>query len=332
MTRFLDAYGIRSATQVRRDLATMVRGAVSGTGYSASPSTLGLFRPELSLPAYAGQYPSDRTAPIFNHFDRVGGGKGFEGRTSRDTARDYRGGRLSYDQHDGTDFVCPPGTPLVAAAPGVAVAVRDTWLRGGITLCLDHGHGVITQYTHLSRVVVTLGQFVQRGEVVARSGVGGVDMLMGAPWVPPHVHFMVWVDGVPVDPYLADAEPERNGVWVHRNDPRSVEQPLDTDRSDLSLANLDSLVDLRALERALDGCTSPRIRDEILRNGSPAGRLAIVEDSVHHDRFAWAEWVSSMVQQKELRMIDDGQVRLTLPLTHERYARAVAADSRWTRP
>ena len=94
------------------------------------------------MPAYRGLVPEDGRAPIFNLFDRVGGGWSFTQRVTRRAVRDYRGGRLSYDEHDGTDFVCPVGTPLVAAAPGQVVLIRDRWLRGGLTIAVDHGENL----------------------------------------------------------------------------------------------------------------------------------------------------------------------------------------------
>src|SRR5438552_2062169 len=139
-----DRFGVRSPSQVARDLAEVARGAWHGR-FQFDVSSAGLLRPDLSLPAYAGLIPADGRAPIFNLFDRVGGGRRYTQRVSRSTARDFRGGRLSYDEHDGTDFVCPIGTPLVAAAPGIVVMIRDRWLRGGLTIAVDHGHGVVTQ-------------------------------------------------------------------------------------------------------------------------------------------------------------------------------------------
>ena len=64
---------------------------------------------------------------------------------------------------------------------------RDNWLRGGLTLCIDHGEGVVTQYTHLTSVICEPGQRVERGERIALSGVSGLDMTQFFPWVPPHV-------------------------------------------------------------------------------------------------------------------------------------------------
>ncbi len=319
---FREQFGVKSVGQVLDTIRTVV---TARGRYSVALSSAGLLRPDLSFPAYRRRLPEDRVAPIFNLFDRTGGGAGFRATTSRDTCRDYRGGRLTYDEHDGTDFVCPPGTPLCAAAPGVVVAARDTFLRGGLTLCVDHGHGVVTQYTHLSRLVAAIGQSVCRGEVVALSGTAGFDMLTGFPWVPPHVHFMVWVRGRPVDPYRAPGEGDRPGLWYHGGDPETS-GPLGGDGNPPSLASL--AVDSLAIARLEGCCQDPAIRAELARAHSDAGRAAILEDSLHHDRPAWRG-----VDPDELRPPSDpGEVRLTLPLHRDLYARARPVDAPWTRP
>jgi Peptidase family M23 len=303
-------------------------------------TTFGMFRPDLAWPAYAGKLPRDGIAPIFNLFDRIGGGVNYKNRVTRVSARDYRGGRLSYDEHDGTDLVCPPGTPVVCAAPGLLVAVRDSWLRGGLTACVDHGEGVVTQYTHLSEVTATIGQPLRRGEVFARSGTTGLDMLSGFPWVPPHIHFMVWICGRPVDPYLARGERLRPGCWLHANDPRTADAPLPDDPAPerLSLA-----VDTRRVEELVDRCSSRDLREELARVGevlrgggdgtldrlADAARAAILEDSLHHERHAWAPENTAV----RLRLsCDSTRVRLTLPLPAVVYRGARPRDAPWTRP
>jgi hypothetical protein len=320
-----DQFGIRSASQLSRDVRRMLRHMGSGGAPTLSPSTAGLFRPDLSLPAYATLLPSDGVAPIFNLFDRVGGGKGFAQIATRKRARDFRGGRLSYDEHDGTDFVCPPGTPLAAAAPGVVVAVRDTFLRGGLTACIDHGDGVVTQYTHLAKMVAEVGQHLERGETVARSGTSGIDMVSGFPWVPPHVHFMIWVNGLPVDPFRAAGEADRPGLWMHGNDPRTS-APVPGDAGPGSLA--DVAVDERALDAAVARCLDPRIREELLGAKTAATRLALFEDSRHHDRDAWP--VDLPIGTG--RPVGNATPRITMPLPASLYRGARFADAPWTVP
>jgi murein DD-endopeptidase MepM/ murein hydrolase activator NlpD len=321
-----DQFGVRSPSQLGRSLVDLARAMRAGDGYRIGPSSAGLLRPDISLPAYAGHHPWDGLSPIFNLFDRVGGGRGYHFDVTRQACRDFRGGRLSYDEHDGTDFVCPPGTPLACAAPGVLVATRDSFLRGGLTACVDHGSGVVTQYTHLARMTTEPGQPLQRGETVGLSGTAGFDMLSGFPWVPPHVHFMVWVRGRPVDPYLAAGEALRPGTWRHGNDPRPS-GPLHDDQAPPPLASL--AFDEHAIERACRACRSPTIADELARAPSSAARVAILEDSLHHDRPAWP----ADLDPEQLRLpADASHVRLTLPLPAEHYRGARFADSPWTRP
>ncbi len=318
-------FGIRGTDQLARDLGTVVSHLVARDKFVVGASSAGLLRPDLSLPAYAGLVPDDGLAPIFNFFDRVGGGFGYRQAVTRDHARDFRGGRLSYDEHDGTDFVCPPGTPLVAAAPGVVVATRDTWLRGGLTVCVDHGDGVVTQYTHCAARVAEVGQPVLRGDVVALSGTAGIDLTQFFPWIPPHVHFMVWIRGWPVDPYLADGETPRPGTWHHGNEPRTVTGPLPDDPAP-SLADLG--VCEAAIGEALALCRDARIREELERAPSDPARVAILEDSLHHDRDAWPDEARAL---KLRPRANPGSVRLTLPLPASMYRGARAADAPWTK-
>jgi murein DD-endopeptidase MepM/ murein hydrolase activator NlpD len=329
-----ERFGVRSGRQVWRDLRT-VADHLLGEGrrlpaherrFGVGVSSLGLLRPDLSLPAYAGLLPRDGMAPIFNLFDRVGGGAGYRARVTRESARDHRGGRLTYDEHDGTDFVCPPGTPLGCAAPGVLVALRDDWLRGGLTAIVDHGEGVVTQYTHLSAPVAEVGQPLARGETVALAGMAGLDMAHAFPWVPPHVHFMVWLDGRPVDPYLAPGEAPRAGSWMDPAAPRPS-GPLADDPAPPRAERI--AIDEGAVEALLGRCRSPEVRAEIERAPSAAARAAIAEDSLHHQRFAWAPDTFGT----RLRPRGDGsRVRLTLPLPRSDYRGARFVDARWTRP
>ncbi|HZO13618.1 MAG TPA: M23 family metallopeptidase, partial [Polyangiaceae bacterium] len=307
----------RSVAQVKRDLSEVLRDSLRGKRFQFDLGSLGLMRPDLSLPAYAGFAPTDGLAPIFNLFDRTGGGRRYTQRVTRSRCRDFRGGRLTYDEHDGTDLVCPVGTPLVAAAPGVVVMIRDRWLRGGLTIAVDHGHGIVTQYTHCSRAMAELGQPVQRGETVALSGASGLDMTQFFPWVPPHVHFMVYVHGRPVDPFLADGEAARAGTWQPLasgplpNDPR-VERPSEVDRA--------------ALERVAEACTDARIRAEIAAVEDRPGMLAaLLEDAMCHD--SWAFSANARLRPGPEPSPDAVFITLPLPLSDYRGTRF--ADAAW---
>ena len=320
-------FGLRSSAQVARDLGEVVRNALGGSRFQVDLRSAGLIRPDISLPAYAGLVPTDGRAPIFNLFDRVGGGRRFTQRVTRKTVRDFRGGRLSYDEHDGTDFVCPVGTPLVAAAPGTLVMIRDRWLRGGLTVAVDHGQGVVTQYTHCAKAVAPLGSVVRRGDPVALSGAAGLDMVQFFPWIPPHVHFMVYVDGVPVDPFLAAGEGSRIGTWLRPNDPEPS-GPLAGDPEAPPPSDLDDA----AMTRAIDGCVDPRIREELSERGGVREQLAaLLEDALVHDGWAWPDGKVASVRPA-CGAVAESRVVLTLPLSREAYVGSRFADAPWTAP
>jgi len=322
-----DRFGIRDKAQVMRDLTTLARDGLRGRRFQFSVTSAGLLRPDLSLPAYAGRVPVDGLAPIFNLFDRVNNRRRYTQRVSRDQMRDFRGGRLSYDGHDGVDFVCPVGLPLVAAAPGRVVMIRDRWLRGGLTIAVDHGFGVLTHYTHCSRALTELGQFVERGEPVALSGSSGVDMTSFFPWVPPHIHFMVWVLGRPFDPYCTDSERGDTGTWNARNEPLPSGPLADDSVPDFTD------VDEAALDRVILSCRDDVIRDELAAayDEGPPYAAALAEDALHHDAYAWPLAFSGHTV-RPADATHDVRVRLTMPLPATEYTGARFADTPWTAP
>jgi murein DD-endopeptidase MepM/ murein hydrolase activator NlpD len=92
------------------------------------------------------------------------------------------------------DVVAPFGTPIVATARG---QVRFVGYSGayGLSIEIDHGHGVMTRYAHASRAFVHPGQQVERGDTIARIGRSG--LAVGS-----HVHYEVVLNGVPRNPRL----------------------------------------------------------------------------------------------------------------------------------
>jgi len=318
LSETLPAFGIRSAGQVASDVGFVL--SRTGSGFQVGLSCLDALRPDLSLPAYGGMMPQDGRSPIYNLFDRAGGGRGFRQRVTRKWCRDFRGRRLTYDEHDGTDFVCPVGTTLCAAAPGTVVMIRDRWLRGGLTVAVDHGGGLLTQYTHCWKALASIGQAVRRGEPVALSGVAGIDMTLFFPWVPPHVHFMAWVNGRPVDPYRAEGESERPGLWLHGNDPRPA--PVEPGEEIPAV----SAVDTKAVDEIVAACRDDRIRQELAAaDGRYSIQAAILEDALHHDDWAWPAGFRDRTVRPPA---EPARTRLTLPLPADRYRGARFADSR----
>ena len=97
--------------------------------------------------------------------------------------------------HSGMDIAVPSGTPVRAPAAGiVSFAAPDLYLTGG-TVVLDHGFGVSSNFLHLSRIDVKVGQRIEQGQVIA--AVGATGRATG-----PHLHWgMNWFD-VRIDPLL----------------------------------------------------------------------------------------------------------------------------------
>jgi hypothetical protein len=142
--------------------------------------------------------------------------------------RDYACGRLSYDGHHGTDFrlldlpQMEAGVPVVAAADGRVVAVRDgepdepASRRGkqaidgrdaGNGVRVNHGESWETQYSHMRKgsVRVVPGQAVRAGDILGLVGLSGNTEF-------PHVDLEVRKDGKAVDPFMPEAGGECGSI------------------------------------------------------------------------------------------------------------------------
>jgi len=95
-------------------------------------------------------------------------------------------------QHNGVDFRAQTGDPVHAAAAGTVRLAKDLFYSGNAVI-LDHGAGVFTSYSHLSRMEVRVGQRVEKGGVVGLAGATG--RATG-----PHLHWGVKVNSVNVNP------------------------------------------------------------------------------------------------------------------------------------
>ncbi len=107
------------------------------------------------------------------------------------STRSYNGGAFER-VHTGADFAGVAGTPILAPASGRVVLADDLNIRGTATV-IDHGWGVYTGYWHQSARYVDLGDFVETGQVIG--AIGSTGRVTGA-----HLHWELWVNGVPVDP------------------------------------------------------------------------------------------------------------------------------------
>ena len=94
--------------------------------------------------------------------------------------------------HEGIDISNRVGTPVIAPANGIISDIGNDVGFGKI-LVISHGFGMTTRYAHLNKILVKVGQKVNRGEKIAEIGMSG--KTTGS-----HLHYEVRVTGVPANP------------------------------------------------------------------------------------------------------------------------------------
>ena len=95
--------------------------------------------------------------------------------------------------HQGVDYAMSEGSSVFATADGTVREISDKNSTMGKTIIIDHGNGYKTSYSHLLSTLVTRGQKVQRGDVIALSGNSGLSLA-------PHLHYEVRYNDLRVVP------------------------------------------------------------------------------------------------------------------------------------
>ena len=163
-------------------------------------------------PLYAFEFISDPEKGIVDYFDNeanslrrafLQGPLKFNRVSSRYNLRRriaYYGNRIR--PHKGTDFAASVGTPILATANGTVV--KSSYTRGnGNYVTLKHNGTYSTQYLHMKKRKVKVGQFVEQGDVIGWVGMTGNTS-------GPHVCYRFWKNGKQVDQFkqkLPDAKP-----------------------------------------------------------------------------------------------------------------------------
>jgi len=96
-------------------------------------------------------------------------------------------------KHLGTDIAASTNTPVKAVADGTIVLAEWT-VETGFVVVVEHSFGLISIYKHNSYGLISQGDLVKAGQVLAFSGNTG-ELSTG-----PHLHFELWSDGSPTNP------------------------------------------------------------------------------------------------------------------------------------
>ena len=97
--------------------------------------------------------------------------------------------------HSGVDIAAPRGTPVRAMADGIVILAHQDMFFTGKTLMIDHGHGLLSVYAHLSAIDVKDGALIKKGARIGRVGATGRATA-------PHLHWGVSWFATRLDPAL----------------------------------------------------------------------------------------------------------------------------------
>jgi murein DD-endopeptidase MepM/ murein hydrolase activator NlpD len=167
-----------------------VAGGTSASGALSMP--LSVLAPPTPAALAIGTSSDDGSSSALPHFDNALSQTLASSRVSSRFGwrQDPIAGGLKF--HKGTDVAMPVGQDVPAAMAG-RVTYAGERSGYGLTVEVDHGHGLTTRYAHLSEVSVNVGETVGTGQSIAKSGATG--RVTG-----PHLHFEVLDQGQPIDP------------------------------------------------------------------------------------------------------------------------------------
>ena len=162
-------------------------------------------------PFYAIEFETDPKRGLFEYFDE--NGKNLRRaflrapvQFSRISSRYNLKRKIAYygrvRPHLGTDFAAPRGTPIRATASGTVTKASYTRSNGNY-IKIKHNGTYSTQYLHMDKRGVKVGQFVKQGDYIGTVGMTGNTS-------GPHVCYRFWKNGKQVDPLkqkLPEAKP-----------------------------------------------------------------------------------------------------------------------------
>ena len=94
--------------------------------------------------------------------------------------------------HLALDIAAPEGTEIIAPERGKVILIGDFFYSGNY-LIIDHGYGLLSSYSHLSKINVSINQFIEQGEKLGE--IGSTGRVTG-----PHLHWSVYLDNTRINP------------------------------------------------------------------------------------------------------------------------------------
>jgi len=248
-----ESMGLHPLGERLRQAAVALRGAEDVPPSRFDRSSLAVLRPRHALPMWFGRFSVPGKVLLTNLFNHRPTPEEEGWSVRRTQVEDFRGRGLTYDSHNGTDLSVPRGSVAVSPAPGQVARVYAEFNRGGLKVVIDHGEGLLTCSAHLARALVTEGDVLKTGEPYGVTGYSGLDGFATFPWGVPHIHFNVWLNGVPVDPFPRGDEPS---LW-HGGRPQPVPENPPQGRA------RPTRYDPVSVDAAIAACRTPAVRERL---------------------------------------------------------------------
>lgn len=138
--------------------------------------------------------------------------------SSRFSPRRFHPVQKIWKAHKGTDYAAPHGTPIMATANGTVTKSERNGGNGNYVK-IKHNKIYETQYLHMSKRAVKVGQYVKQGDIIGY--VGSTGLATG-----PHVCYRFWKNGVQVDPLRENLPNSEPIAPQHKDEYLQFIQPL----------------------------------------------------------------------------------------------------------
>ena len=238
-----------------KQIKIAIRGGDHLPKSKAGISSLKQLHPRISPRMWLGKQKVKRKVIISNLFNHTPTPIEEGWSVAKTQVKDFRGGTLTYDSHNGTDFAVPVSTIIHTAAPGQVVYIVSEYNRGGLKMFIDNGSGIMTTYAHLARTLVKEGEYIERNQPIAISGYSGLDALITFPFGIPHTHFNVWHNCKSVDPFSYEGN---ISLWREGN------IPIPARDENLDFEFVPSEYDEKSVQEVIANCLTPSLKEKLL--------------------------------------------------------------------